>query len=181
MVGLFFPPLPSLRKTFQLVKTAIKNRVDYFPRKGICPELLLISEAIIGNVGVSEGCWWKSGRLREILTARDGWVALLWAGESGSYKRWCLLVPPSQEQSWHYHFIVTKALNCLRKGLDAVMIKVSVTWNNHEAEWLLFYFKFISKITRELFFNCAKLLCKLLLCHPKASGLIFRCPVSANS
>lgn len=74
------------------------------------------------------------------MTARDGWVALLCAGESGSYKRWCMLVLPSQEQSWHYHFIVTKALNCLRKGLDAVRIKVSVTWNNHEAEWLLFLF-----------------------------------------
>lgn len=47
--GWFFLPHLSLRKTFQLVKTAIKTRAEVFPRKGICPELLPISDVVIGK------------------------------------------------------------------------------------------------------------------------------------
>lgn len=80
------------------------------------------------NAAFWEEFWWKSRELWEILTARDGWGALLHAGES----------PRKRGEFWSCQCMgmVRKAPCSVRRGLDAVMIKVSVILSKLEVEQL---------------------------------------------
>lgn len=90
-------------------------------------------------------------------------------GRNTDFQGWSGGFAPAKDHvCWSCHPITAVELTLWFhgwKGLNAVMIKVSLTLDNHEAKWLLFYLKVISKlphVSSFLFFNCAESLHKLL-------------------